>query len=211
MRRFITLVSLVILGCATSEEDLGPGGDGGGIGGGAGTSSGGGGISSGGGGVSSGGGGISSGGTGGFSATGGTTDGGVGDAANCKSGEKSCSGTCIAPSPGVGCSLTDCKPCSVVLNANAKCTGTACDFDCISGYVKNGNKCDPSGGGGVGAGGSGGFGLIPIGGSGGGGATDGGSGCPAPCDPSSPTSILTCTIFCGSPGICLPGANCCQC
>ena len=140
-------------------------------------------------------------------ATGETLDGvgggATGGTGGCASGEKSCGGICIKPSPGVGCGPTDCTPCPAVPNATSTCVGSLCDFDCISGYVKSGNSCVLQGGGGTG------------GGSGGGGGTGGSTGCAAPCDPSQGASQAVCIFYCtlqtGSPGICAPFFNCCTC
>jgi hypothetical protein len=144
--------------------------------------------------------------------TGGTTSGGAagsgGSSGSCSVGQKLCGGVCIPPSPGVGCSATDCTPCpSPPPNANSVCSGTLCDFSCMSGYTKSGSTCVSSGGGG-GTGGTGGGGA-------GTGGTSGGSGCPAPCTPSDPTSQFLCAFYCAasgqSIGLCAPVLNCCTC
>jgi hypothetical protein len=37
---------------------------------------------------------------------------------------------CALPSPGVGCSPTECNPCTPApANARAVCNGTQCDFE----------------------------------------------------------------------------------
>lgn len=136
--------------------------------------------------------------SGGASGSGGATGGSGG----CTGGEKSCGGLCVPPSPGVGCSTTTCTPCGAISNANLKCTGDQCDFDCVSGYVKSGSSCVPQSGSG---------GSPGTGGSTG---TGGSSGCAMPCSFSDPASQFVCTAAClltgQNVGLCLP-TNCCFC
>lgn len=66
---------------------------------------------------------------------------GSGGSGGCGSGLKQCGGLCVTPSPGVGCSLSDCTACPAVTNGTAKCSGTACDFDCPVGTTKSGGSC----------------------------------------------------------------------
>lgn len=128
---------------------------------------------------------------------------GSGGTTSCAPNEKKCGGLCVEPSAGVGCDLTACSPCGIVANANLKCTGTLCDFDCISGYVKSGSSCVPQGGSG-GSPGSG--GSTGTGG--------GGTGCALPCDWTSGSSQFVCTASCllagKNFGLCAP-TNCCLC
>ena len=55
--------------------------------------------------------------------------------------EKRCGGLCLPPSPGIGCSLSDCTPCPEVSNGTRFCTDDQCDFDCESGYIKGSSGC----------------------------------------------------------------------
>ena len=105
-------------------------------------------------------GGTSSGATGGTSAssggTGGATDGCTADS-QCTTGTKCCSGACVEPQPLFGCSATGCTRCPAPPDQGvAVCNGEACGIQCNSGYVLNGNLCEPSGSGGAGGTGTGG-------------------------------------------------------
>jgi hypothetical protein len=73
----------------------------------------------------------------------GTSSGGSGPP-SCAANEKVCGGVCAAPSPKVGCGMTDCNPCTMTapMNGYLTCTNGMCGFDCLSGYMKNGDKCD---------------------------------------------------------------------
>jgi hypothetical protein len=71
----------------------------------------------------------------------------------CPSGEKSCDGECVAASPEVGCSATDCAPCPAPpANSTPFCNFDVCDFACLSGYEKKGGACEPAGAGGASSG-----------------------------------------------------------
>lgn len=105
--------------------------------------------------------------TGGSSATsGGATNdaGSVGAGGGCTTGQKSCSGACVVESAMNGCSAMSCAACPIPAPANGLqlCDDQGqCDFECLSGFHKNGNQCatgDGSGGtsGSGGAGGAGG-------------------------------------------------------
>ncbi|MBX3129167.1 MAG: hypothetical protein KF718_20790 [Polyangiaceae bacterium] len=214
LRGWSFLVSFgLVAGCATGEtlDDEGSGGGSSGgsagaaavggktdnpTGGGAGQGAGGGSAGASGGAAGSGSGGQPSGGAPG---SGGAATGGSG---GCSGGEKSCGGLCVPPSPGVGCSTTTCTPCGAISNANLKCTGDQCDFDCVSGYVKSGSSCVPQSGSG---------GSPGTGGSTG---TGGSSGCAMPCNFSDAASQFVCTAAClltgQNVGLCLP-TNCCFC
>jgi hypothetical protein len=214
-----TLIGIVAFGCAAGEDidpstQTGSGGSsaggggkvddpnaGGGAAGSAATGNGGSGNGGSGGAETGGGGGSAGAASGGGGASSGGSSGSGG---SCASGQKQCGGVCIAPSPGIGCSLSNCDPCpNPPLNANSSCTGEDCDFTCSSGYDKSGSLCVPSGGTG---------GSSGTGGSGGG--TGGATGCPAPCNPNDPLVQFLCFTFCaanGGGGLCLPAINCCVC
>jgi hypothetical protein len=72
----------------------------------------------------------------------------------CVAGQKSCNGRCSIPEARIGCGLTGCDPCPSPAHAIANCSGTECDFSCLSGYVRSGSECVIGDGGG--SGGSGG-------------------------------------------------------
>lgn len=128
---------------------------------------------------------------------------GVGGVAGaCSAGQKACGGICLAPTPGIGCSMTQCTPCPAVpAHSTATCSGEQCSFQCNAGYTLSGNSCVASG----------------AGGSSGAGAGSGGSGggCAAPCNPTETTSQLVCLTYCtvvsGKPGLCAPIVDCCVC
>jgi len=111
------------------------------------------------------------------------TDGAVAvdSGSGCVSNQKPCGGRCVLPNASVGCSLTGCDSCGIgPPHGFAKCTGDQCDFDCLSGYSRNGSTCVVSEGGIGGSGGSGGTGGS--GGSGGSERDGGASGCsPSQC------------------------------
>jgi hypothetical protein len=73
----------------------------------------------------------------------------------CVSGQKVCDGRCVVPEARVGCDLLSCNPCPTPAHAIAICTGTSCDFACMSGYVRSGAACIATDGS-AGAGGTGG-------------------------------------------------------
>src|SRR6266540_4139115 len=94
---------------------------------------------------------------------GGTNSGGAGTDAppaidsgtGCAATEKSCNGRCVAPSPSIGCRLDGCDACpSPPSHATAKCSDNKCDFECASGYERNGGGCFAVGGSDGGQGGS---------------------------------------------------------
>ena len=104
-------------------------------------------------------GGVSSGGLGG--GAGGTTSAAGGGPQNtggtCASGQKVCDGACATELPANGCSATSCTACPIPAPANGIqiCDAQGqCDFECLSGYEKNGTLCT-MGSGGVDAGGGG--------------------------------------------------------
>jgi hypothetical protein len=85
--------------------------------------------------------------------SGGTTGGGSSgasgsvDSGTCSAGQKRCGGLCVLPQPSVGCSLTSCTPCPAPPpNGSGVCVGQTCDFQCLSGYMKSGSTCVPTGG-----------------------------------------------------------------
>jgi hypothetical protein len=151
--------------------------------------------------------------TGGTANTGGapTTDAGNG----CAPGQKSCGGLCVFPTPAVGCGLPSCNACPgpAPVNGALICNGGACDFMCLSGYVRSGEACVPSTGTGGVAGTGGAGGSNGSGGAGGrGGAnTGGGGGCnPSACTGCIPiyyTPCCTTTGTCGCRSI-LTGTTC---
>ncbi len=216
VRRGMLACLFILMGCATGEG-IGPGDGtagaaqagsaGSGIGGGKTDFPGGtGGISVAGAGGASAGAGGSFGGsagavTGGAPGTGAGT--GSGGTAACNPGEKKCGGLCVPPSPGVGCDATACSPCAAVPNGNLKCSGTTCDFDCVTGYTKSGSSCVPQSG----TGGSPGTGGTT-------GTGGGGGGCALPCNWTDPSNQLVCTAACllsgQNFGLCTP-FNCCTC
>lgn len=61
----------------------------------------------------------------------------------CGSGQKLCSGICVANAPAYGCSgSAGCTPCPTPSMGQATCTaGGQCDFTCPGGYIKQGNDC----------------------------------------------------------------------
>lgn len=73
--------------------------------------------------------------------------GGANDAqADCGLNQKRCTigdtSACVAPDPSVGCSMTGCTACTWPTGGYGICNGSECDFGCLSGYVKNGSRCD---------------------------------------------------------------------
>jgi len=72
----------------------------------------------------------------------------------CVSGQKVCAGRCVIPEARSGCDLRSCDPCPSPANSIAHCTGTECDFTCLSGYARSGALCVAGDGGGGGSGGS---------------------------------------------------------
>jgi hypothetical protein len=56
-------------------------------------------------------------------------------------GTKRCGGLCVAPAPGVGCSLTDCTPCPESSVYASICSNAACSFDCPPGEVPTTTGC----------------------------------------------------------------------
>lgn len=112
-------------------------------------------------------GGVSGGGSpdGAFGTTGG--DANVVDAQTpCPTGRKRCTinGTeaCVAPDPSIGCGLTGCDRCTWPPHGYGICNGDQCDFACISGYVRHGDRCDPISNDGGSSGGGGGTGGISL-------------------------------------------------
>jgi hypothetical protein len=71
----------------------------------------------------------------------------------CVPGQKVCGGRCVIPDGPVGCDLVRCDPCPSPAHSVAHCTGSECDFSCLSGYQRSGAECVPSDGGGAGGGG----------------------------------------------------------
>jgi hypothetical protein len=72
----------------------------------------------------------------------------VDSATGCIATQKSCGGRCVVPDERVGCALVGCDPCPVPVNGIAQCTGTECDFSCLSGYLRSGAGCIVGEGGG---------------------------------------------------------------
>jgi len=101
------------------------------------------------------------GGAGGAADGGGATQG-LGGA--CAAGQKLCTSTCVTQSPSNGCSATSCTACPIPAPPNGLqlCDAQGqCNFECLSGYQKNGTLCT-TGGGGTGGGGSSGTGGEPT-------------------------------------------------
>jgi hypothetical protein len=135
-------------------------------------------------------GGASSGGAGGTTSMGGSGGG-------CAMNEKLCGGTCVAPAPPNGCSDKNCSACAGPPPANGLLACNAqggCDFECLSGFQKNGTSCTPTGGSG-GAGGAGGSGGT---------LTCGVIACVFPCPPG---SILCCDKPTGNLCTCAPAGQ----
>jgi len=98
-------------------------------------------------------------GSGGLAATGGMTA--SAGAGGCDATQKLCGGSCVMKTAANGCSSTNCTACAIPAPPNGLqvCNATLdCDFECLSGFQKNGNQCTSGtgSGGGSGAGGSGG-------------------------------------------------------
>jgi hypothetical protein len=93
--------------------------------------------------------------------TGGTGSGGATalscsrDAATCPTGDKCCTGVCVAPAPLIGCSLDGCTPCpEPPANGVAVCNGALCGIECNPGFVMKSGACiATASGGATGAGG----------------------------------------------------------
>ena len=94
------------------------------------------------------------GGTGGMTGSGGSTQSAGG---TCASGQKVCAGACVTQVPANGCSATSCSACPIPAPPNGLQTCDdqgQCNFECLSGYQRNGTLCTMGGGGSAGAGGS---------------------------------------------------------
>lgn len=91
---------------------------------------------------------------------------GSGGAANCSTTEKICGGVCTPKSPANGCSATRCSACDAApANGVQSCNAQGdCDFDCLTGFQKNGNRCSrvAGAGGAAGASGAGGSGGSVV-------------------------------------------------
>jgi hypothetical protein len=102
------------------------------------------------------------GGTGGTTDTGGSTQGTAG---TCAANQKLCNGACVAQIPSNGCSAASCSACPIPAPTNGlqMCDAQGqCNFECLSGYQKNGTLCTMGGGGAGGAGGTSGAGGEPT-------------------------------------------------
>ena len=145
----------------------------------------------------------------GSSATAGTAqvDGSDSGGAMCARGEKFCNGECTVPRPLVGCSLSDCTPCtgSPPANAQATCEQSICSFECEPNYQPVSGMCAPiASDGATGSGGT-------AGTTGADGAADtGGSTCvPQRCPGCVPHGPLGCCLSNGKCGCTwAPGAVC---
>lgn len=96
-------------------------------------------------------------GAGGATSAGGSTVQGTGG--TCAAGQKTCDGACTTEVPSNGCSATSCSACPIPAPANGVqiCDAQGqCDFECLSGYEKNGADCTMGGG-------SGGAGSVDAG------------------------------------------------
>src|SRR5262249_27454249 len=58
----------------------------------------------------------------------------VDTATGCIPPQKACGGLCVIPAVLVGCGLTGCTACPSPPFGVARCAGTECDFDCLTGY-----------------------------------------------------------------------------
>jgi hypothetical protein len=83
----------------------------------------------------------------------------VDTATGCIPTQKACGGLCVIPGALVGCGLSGCTPCPSPPFSVARCGGSECDFDCLTGYQRSGTICVPGEGGGAGGGGAGGAGT----------------------------------------------------
>ncbi|HVW29456.1 MAG TPA: hypothetical protein VHC69_29020 [Polyangiaceae bacterium] len=86
-------------------------------------------------------------GAGGTTSAGGSTVQGTGG--TCAAGQKPCDGACATEVPANGCSATSCSACPIPAPANGIqiCDAQGqCDFECLSGYEKNGAVCTMGGG-----------------------------------------------------------------
>jgi hypothetical protein len=105
-------------------------------------------------------------GAGGMSAMSGGTNsagGAPGAGGGCAMGQKQCSGACVVETAANGCSAMSCTACPIPAPTNGLQVCDAqgqCNFECLSGYQKDGNQCSKgTGGGGTsGTGGGGGSG-----------------------------------------------------
>jgi hypothetical protein len=145
----------------------------------------------------------------GGAATGGTagsgSDGGAGpegrggtaaaspDGGACPTGTKECSGLCVSFDPFVGCGAPGCDPCTVPPGAVGTCSGSACSYECTSGYVREGDGCVPGDGG-----------IVSDGGPSGAGGSSGLASCPS-------TQPATGGICIALPFPCTYGTVSCMC
>lgn len=104
--------------------------------------------------------------SGGMLASGGaTTDtgGAPGAGGACATGQKPCADACVVQTPMNGCSAASCTACPIPAPANGLQVCDAqgqCNFECLSGFQKNGNQCGQSTDGGAGGGGGAGGALT---------------------------------------------------
>ena len=59
----------------------------------------------------------------------------------CAVGLKQCGGLCVAPEPGVGCSLDTCDECQDADHGTVGCVDETCVITCEDGYVLSGSSC----------------------------------------------------------------------
>jgi hypothetical protein len=90
----------------------------------------------------------------------------VADAPPCPEGQKRCplperGLACVAPDPSVGCGGTGCDSCpNAPPGGFSVCIGDQCGFECLAGYVRQGESCEPVASSDAGTGGgSGGIGV----------------------------------------------------
>ena len=84
----------------------------------------------------------------------------------CQTGQKSCAGACVNEAPANGCSAATCSACPVPAPSNGVqiCnTQGQCDFECLSGFQKNGSQCTSGNGTVGGTGGAGASGPVRCG------------------------------------------------
>jgi hypothetical protein len=91
-----------------------------------------------------------------------TAGGAAGTGSGCDAGKKMCNGACVVETAANGCSAASCVACPIPAPANGLqvCDANGqCDFECLSGFQKNGNQCSKGSGVGGAGGTSGGGGA----------------------------------------------------
>jgi hypothetical protein len=82
-----------------------------------------------------------------------TAGGAAGAGTDCDMGKKICNGACVVETAANGCSAASCTACPIPAPANGLqvCDANGqCDFECLSGFQKNGNQCTKGSAGGAG-------------------------------------------------------------